>query len=160
MAKVAVADAAPLITFARIDQLGLLPRVLGEVVVPETVAGECLLPGLPGADVIAGAFDRGLLVRHADVVGEPLLIPQLDEGETAAIRLAREIGASLLIDERLGRAVARRLGLAVIGSVGVLIAAKRQGLVGSVAALIEQMRNNGYYIADALVREALQRAGE
>lgn len=160
MAKVAVADAAPLIAFARIDQLGLLPKVLGEVVVPETVAGECLLPGLPGADVIAGAFDSGLLTRHADVAGEPLSIPQLDEGETAAIRLAREVGASLLIDERLGRAVARRLGLAVIGSLGVLIAAKRQELVGSAATLIEQMRRNGYYIADALVREALQRAGE
>lgn len=160
MAKVAVADAAPLIAFGRIRQLGLLPKILGEVMVPETVAGECLMPGSPGADVIAEAFDSGLLTRHADVAGAPLLIPQLDDGETAAIHLAREIGASLLIDERLGRAVARRLGLAVIGSLGVLIAAKRQGLVSSIATAIEQMRRNGYYIAEALVREALQRAGE
>lgn len=160
MAKVTVADAAPLIAFARIGQLGLLPKILGDVLVPETVARERLIPGLPGADLIAEAFATGLLARHADVDGEPLQIPQLDAGETSAIRLAQEIGASVLIDERLGRAVARRLGLAVIGSLGVLIAAKQRGLIVSVAALIRQMRGNGYYIAESLVREALLRAGE
>jgi predicted nucleic acid-binding protein len=160
LAKVTVADAAPLIAFARIGQLALLPKILGSVLVPETVAGECLIPGLPGADLIAEAFATGLLARHPDVNGEPLWIPQLDAGETAAIRLAQEIGASVLIDERLGRAVAHRLSLAVIGSLGVLIAAKQKGLLVSIAALIQQMRSNGYYIAEALVREALLRAGE
>jgi hypothetical protein len=155
-----VADAAPLIAFARIGQLALLPKILGDVLVPETVALECLVPGLPGADLIAEAFATGLLARHADVDGEPPWIPQLDAGETSAIRLAQKIGVSVLIDERLGRAVARRLGLSVIGSLGILIAAKQKGLIASVAAVIQQMRSNGYYIAESLVREALLRAGE
>jgi uncharacterized protein len=160
LAKVAVADAAPLIAFARIDQLKLLPQLLGEVIVPETVAGECLVPGQPGAEVIASAFASGLLTRHADVAGGQLAFPQLDDGEAAAIRLAQHIGAALLLDERLGRAVARRLGLTVIGSLGVLIAAKRKRLIPSMATAIEQIRRNGYYIAESLVREALRRAEE
>ena len=160
MAKVTVADAAPIIAFARVGQLGVLPRVLGEVLVPETVASECLVPGLPGAGAIADAFATGVLIRHANVEDNPSTFPQLDAGETAAIHLAQQIGAALLIDERLGRAVARRLGLAVIGSLGVLIAGKRLGLIASVGATITQMRGNGYHIAESLVREALQRVGE
>lgn len=158
--RVTVADATPLIAFARIGELGLLPQVLGEVLVPETVAAECLVPGLPGAPVIAGAFAAGLLIRHADTGNDPLMFPQLDAGETAAILLAQQIGDVLLNDERLGRAVARRLGLAVIGSLGVLIVGKQRGLLASVGKAIRQMQENGYYIANALVREALQRAGE
>lgn len=160
MARVTVADAAPLIAFARIGQLGLLPRVLGEVFVPETVATECLATGLPGALEIERAFAIGQLIRHADVHGATNAFPQLDAGETAAIHLAQQMKAALLIDERLGRAVAQRLGLKIIGSLGVLIVAKRLGLIVSMAEQVQQMRGNGYYIANALVREALQRAGE
>jgi len=160
LARVTVADAAPLIAFARLAQLGLLPRILGEIVVPETVAAECLVLGLPGANLVAEAFAKGVLIRHADVADDPATFPQLDAGETAAIHLAQRLGAALLIDERLGRAVARRLGLAVIGSLGVLIAGKRLGSIPSVKTMVELMRANGYYIAEPLVREALRRAGE
>lgn len=66
----------------------------------------------------------------------------------------------MLIDERLGRAVARRLGLPVIGSLGVLIAAKRSGLLVSLKSAIDRMQGNGYYMAEALIREALHKAGE
>lgn len=160
MAKAAVADAAPLIAFARIGQLGLLPKVLGEVFVPDAVAAECLARDLPGASEIKEAFATGLLVRHADVGNGVPTFPQLDAGETAAIHLAQHIGAVLLVDERLGRAVAQRLRLSVVGSLGVLIAAKRQGLIPSMKQMLSQMRANGYYIADALVSDALRRAGE
>ena len=158
--RVAVADAAPLIAFGRVGQLALLPRVFGDVLVPETVAAECLVPGMPGAPQIAQAFEAGQLVRHADVGSDPSAFPQLDAGESAAIHLALQTPAVLLIDERLGRLVARRLGLDVVGSLGVLIASKRLGFIDSMSEVVQQMRNNGYFIADALVREALQRAGE
>lgn len=160
MANSAVADAAPLIAFARLGMLAVLPQVLGEVVVPDTVAGECLAPGLPGADSLAQAFAAGLLTRHADAGGARPAFPQLDAGETAAIHLAQQLSAAVLIDERLGRAVARRLGLTVIGSLGVLIAGKRLGLVASVGATIAQMRRDGYYVGEPLVAEALRLAGE
>jgi predicted nucleic acid-binding protein len=160
LAKAAVADAAPLIAFARAGKLDVLPRVLGEVLVPESVAAECQVHGQPGAEAIAGAFTAGLLHRQSDVEGLQSTFPQLDTGETAAIQLALKLGSSVLIDERLGRAVARRLGLAVIGSLGVLLAGKRLRFVSSVAAVIDQMRSNRYYFSNALVCEALQRAGE
>lgn len=155
-----VADAAPLIAFAHIQKLDLLPRVLGDVFVPETVAAECLQVAMPGTDAIAEAFASGVLIRRADVDRSASMFPQLDAGETAAICLAQEINATVLIDERLGRAVARRLGLPVVGSLGVLIAAKRSGWLDSVQSAINQMQGNGYYMTEALIREALLRAGE
>jgi predicted nucleic acid-binding protein len=160
LAKSAVADAAPIIAFACIGRLALLPQVLGQVLVPETVARECLVTGQPGAEAIGKALAANLLIRHPDAEHAGSAFPQLDAGETAAIRLAQNLKAALLIDERLGRAVARRLGVPVIGSLGVLIAGKRLGLIESVGSIITQMRENGYYIADALVSEALLRAGE
>ena len=160
MAKVTVADSAPLIALACIGQLDLLPRVLGEVLVPDTVATECLRPSMPGVEAIASAFTGGILIHHADIAVPEAVFPQLDAGESAAIRLAQVMNAAVLMDERLGRAVARRLGLPVIGSLGVLIAAKRSGLLVSLKTAIDQMQDNGYYMAEALIREALHKAGE
>ena len=60
------------------------------------------------------------LVRHLKLL--------LDVGEAEAIALAIEIQADLLLlDERRGRVVAKELGLAVTGLLGVLLVAKQQG---------------------------------
>lgn len=62
----------------------------------------------------------------------------LDPGETEAIALAVEIGADLLlIDERKGRREAKLLGLRTTGLLGVLLEAKKAGLLSSCALLEE-----------------------
>ena len=66
----------------------------------------------------------------------------------------------LVIDDRLGRAAARRLGLAVTGTVGVLIRAKEVGLVPAVCPLLEEIRQQGYWLSDALLVTAARLAGE
>ena len=161
MARSAVADAGPLIAFGRIQRLDLLPQVLGEVLVPHAVAVECLAdPEKPGARNIRQAFHARLLNEVPDP--DPALppFPMLDEGESAAIRLALKLSASVLMDEKSGRKIAANLGLHVIGSAGVLVAAKKRGLVTSVRPLLEAIAGNGYHFSDALVRAILMRAGE
>lgn len=69
----------------------------------------------------------------------------LDPGETAAILLAEGLNAdALLIDERRGRSVAAGLGIAVIGTLGILAGAKRAGAVDSVAPIVELLRADGF----------------
>ena len=89
------------------------------------------------------------------------LLADLDRGEAEAITLAQEQAADLIIiDEKLGRRYAHRLGLTSTGTVGVLLRAKREGLIKSLKPLVETLRASGFYLADALVEEALRLAGE
>ena len=64
------------------------------------------------------------------------------------------------MDDKAGRAVARQLDIAVIGSVGVLVLAKRKGLLPHVRPLLEALIEGGYFLGSDLVREILRLACE
>lgn len=77
------------------------------------------------------------------------LLADLDRGEAEVIALAQELYADLvIIDERLARRHAKRLGLKVTGTLGVLLRAKTLGLVPAVRPLIEQLRQSGIRLGD------------
>lgn len=160
-ARAVVADAGPLIAFARIGRVDLLSGVLGEVLVPQAVLAECLVEPLrPGALAIQEAIGRGSLIRAEDPDPPQAPFALLDAGESAAIRLALKLSLPVLMDEKTGRRIAGNLGLAVIGSGGVLLAAKKRGLIDGVAPMLDAMRRNGYHLSDALVQAILTRAQE
>ena len=86
---------------------------------------------------------------------------EVDAGEAEAIALAQELAAGLLlIDERLGRIVAARLGIRVIGLLGVLIEAKNVGLIREIKPLVDALMNRGFRIGNDLYERVLQAAGE
>lgn len=160
---VLVADSSPLIVFARVEQLAVLWGVTGGVVVPRTVWRECTETGdRPGAPALQQAQAQGWIRVLDDALALSALrpLPSLDAGETAAIALALELQTTVLMDERLGREVAQRRGLAVVGSAGVLLQARRKGLLPAVAPVLARMKAEGYFLSDVLVREVLRRAGE
>lgn len=158
-APIVVADAGPLIALGRVDALALLPALFAEVQVTETVLAECLArPDLIDAQRVAAALAAGWLVPCPDVL--PPASGRLDPGESSAIARALEIGAGLLLDDRAAVVYARGLGLRVIGTLGILILAKRQGKLAQVAPLIEQLRTSGHYLGEAVIAAALAAAGE
>ena len=87
---------------------------------------------------------------------------ELDAGEAEAIALAVESNANLiLLDERLGRRAAHRLGLTVVGTLGVLIAAKDRGLLAAVRPVLDALRADaGFWITDELYNAVLKAANE
>ena len=160
--QMVVADAGPLIAFARLDLLALLPEMFGTLLVPEIVLSECLhVPTRPDAIVIQQAMDAGLMDIRSD---QPVVTedqpPALGAGELAAIRLAQALDCPVLMDDKLARRVAASAGLSVIGTAGVLIKAKRLARIEAVAPLLHTLQATGYHLAPDLVERILQLAGE
>ena len=154
----AVADAGPLIALARLDRLALLEGLFGQVLVPEAVFAECMArPELADATRIRQGCESGGLTI---CVATPVAAADLGRGERSAIGKAIELKAALLADDLAARRRAEALGLVTIGTLGVLIRAKRKGLLPQVRPEVDRLRASGYWLGDDLLRAALRVAGE
>lgn len=162
MSKIIIADASPLIAFGSIDNLSVLFKLFGKVIIPEIVATECLIDRTrPGAIAIAQAIDKKFIQVHsAEIAAIDDVFGILDQGEAAAIALAHSLNLPLIIDERLGRGVAKKLGVKIIGTIGVLLLAKEKKMVKSIKPILLQLKSGRYFLADALIKDALKRAKE
>jgi predicted nucleic acid-binding protein len=125
---IVVSDTSPLHYLILIEQDGLLPQLFGQVVAPESVIKELSHPKAPQTvQRWAGNPPTWLEIRNPVSV---TAANKLGEGETAAIALATELRADVvLIDERDGARFAREQGLFVTGVLGVLQAAAKRDLV-------------------------------
>ncbi|MDY6769693.1 MAG: DUF3368 domain-containing protein, partial [Candidatus Nanohaloarchaea archaeon] len=117
----AVTDTSPLLNLAFTDRLHLLDQQFSTVLVPDAVLDE-IREGEEGAEVVLDLVDTGLLatveVARDDLFEE--LAREIDHGEAAVIRHAIDAGIDrVIIDEREGRAAARRHDLHPTGVVGI-----------------------------------------
>jgi predicted nucleic acid-binding protein len=144
-----VVNATPLIALALPDRLELLRQMLDEILVPATVYDEVVVKGAgrAGAATVSEADWLQVASPQMTPTIEPMLLG-LDAGEMDVLLLAREQRPDwVLIDERLGRRVARALGLPVKGTLGVLLAAVLAGLL-SKAEAVDGLRR----LADSEIR--------
>ena len=85
----------------------------------------------------------------------------LDLGEAEAILLAEDVDCRfLLIDERKGRAIAKRRGVPLVGIAGVLLAAKKRGLIDAVLPSLKNLERVGYRMSPGLSKEIARLAGD
>lgn len=160
---VVVADASPLIFLARIGLSDLLQQLFGTIAVPRTVMNEVTHGGgtLPGAPELQDASWLQVVDFEPDAPLQRSLTKDLGAGESAAILLALEAGADLLlVDDRAARVAARRLDIPIRGSLGFLLDAKRRGLLTELAPYVEGLREAGAWLSEDLVKRVLSAAGE
>ncbi len=155
-------NASPLIGLASVAGLAWLPALFGRAIITPTVRSEVLTGlGRPGEPQIASAIRRREIgVLRRDSPGPSL--PELDAGEASTIRAALKSGphALVVLDEMAARRVARSLGLRCTGTVGVIVEARRAGLVKKVRPLLDQLADDGFYLAPELVSAVLADLGE
>jgi predicted nucleic acid-binding protein len=90
-----------------------------------------------------------------------VLKTQMDEGEAEAIALAVElVNVILILDDKKARRVAQQIGLKVIGTVGMLLRAKNQGVITEIKPLLTELVQVDFRITNAIIQEALRLSGE
>ena len=148
-----VSNSSPLIALARIQRLDLVPAVLHSILIPPAVAREIepSIPVLPAWGTVKALSQRSLRTSRG----------RLGDGEREAIALAIEIGAdAVLIDERAGRRVAEDAGLKVVGTLGLLLEAKRAGHVATIRAELDKLLETSFFLSPQLYDHVLRLAGE
>ncbi len=159
-----VSNASPLIALSAIGKLELLHELYGAILLPQSVYDEVSVVAQHRGRVFADDSDRSWLkVKSVQnkVIADTLKI-QLDSGEAEAIALALEEKADLiLIDERIGRRTAQKLGLMVLGTLGMLVQAKQRNLIPTLKPILADLVvKAGFYITPKLMTQILSAVGE
>jgi predicted nucleic acid-binding protein len=160
VSEVWVTNASPVITLAKAGYLELLAQLPGELLLPEAVALE-ILAG-PTGDAARQALEGGWGRRVAPATVPPELIEWgLDAGETAALALALERApCTVVLDDKSARTCAKACRLSLIGTLGVVLRAKKRGLVPDAAEVLRALVRAGLHLDDRVIRLALGQVGE
>lgn len=158
-----VINASPLITLFRSGQADLLPRMFSHIVVPEAVWNEVVTDEQDArADHAARLLgDQYWPIRREVAVSPRVAAWVLGAGETAVLSHAlAHPPLRAVIDDRDARRCAQTLGIPVLGTGGLLVLAKRRGLLASVSEAIAKLQRSGLWLSDDLVRMLKAQAGE
>jgi uncharacterized protein len=160
-----VSNTSPLLNLAIIDRLDFVRQQFGTVMLPPAVVTELRLDeNLPGCDAIQSGIKAGWIQQQDvhDSVLVQVLQRDLDRGEAEVLALALQLQAErVLLDEREARGVAKTLGLEVTGVLGILLRAKREGHIASLAKEIKRLQEHaGFRIGSQLLATMLQASGE
>lgn len=161
--RLLAADSGPLIALARLHLLNVPADLFDEVLVTDSVWAEVTaVPARAEHASLREAQRQRWLIQVADPPpqSDDLSGSRLDMGERTVLALASQLGCAVLMDERLGRNLARAAGLNVLGTLGLLVRAKQLGNLQVVRPLVQQLVDSGYHLAPALIAHAMSAAGE
>jgi len=159
---IVVADTSVLINLCRVGQGGLLRHLFGEVIIPPEGAAEFARLAAASVRFAGIVLPDGIRLQAATTLLPAFHTTGLDAGESAALALAVEVHAEvILVDERRGYEVARRLGLRTIGILGILLQAKTSGALPAVRPVMDALqRDAGFWLSESLRKQVLSLAGE
>jgi predicted nucleic acid-binding protein len=161
MAEVCVVNASPLIFLSRGGHLPLLRSVAAQVWVPRAVAKE--VRGRGADDVTAGQLNAypWLVIRETAEISLTIMQWGLGAGESAVLAEALGLpGCRAVIDDLAGRKCAASLGIPVIGTLGIVLRARRQGDIPAARPVVEDLLRGGMFLSRALLDRALALVGE
>ncbi len=157
-----VCDTSILLYLGRIGHSHLLPALFAPVYIPEQVvweldAGRSLRPDT----INPRTLNWGSPTEIPPAAIEQLPSSRLGQGEKAVVALALVNKIPFVgLDDLQARVFAETLSLKTVGSIGIIIRAKKAGLVPKAQPLLDALQKNGFYLSAALYKKALQLSGE
>ena len=152
-----VLNASPLICLYKSGLADLLPALFQEVLVPEAVFKEVFAGEKKGRTVTSQKW----LKRRKGPIDPRVAAWDLGEGESAVLSMAlRNENCWAVMDDREARRCAASLKCRFIGTLGILVLAKKRGMITSVRQSLKKLQEAGFWISDTLVEEICREAGE
>lgn len=153
---VVVSDTSAICYLVLIEAIELLPQLYNQIFIPSIVQQE--LSNTRSPVIVQNWINNPpewLIIQTVDISIEPDL-EGIDVGEKAAIILAKNLGADLIIlDDALGRKVAQNRGLRVTGLMGVLDEAAKQNLI-DLPLIIARLQQTSFRVSSKLIQILLQ----
>jgi predicted nucleic acid-binding protein len=156
-----VINASPVILLAKAGLVEHVSRIADPLVIPQPVAAEIAMPAKEDAAVRWLKGPGKQFVRPPVIELSVLSTSSMGAGERSVISWAavnREFTA--VLDDYEARVIAQKIGVRVLGTVGVVLRLKQAGLIPDAKTALLTIRSMGGYVSDALLREALQLVGE
>lgn len=161
MPDVLIVNASPLIFLGNAGRLDLLRSTgASRIIVPEPVFDEVTPEGYSdeAAKTIAAAtwIERGA----SPAIPASVLRWDLGAGESSVIATALQLpGAYAVLDDLSGRKCGLSLGIGVVGTLGLIVAAYRRGMISDPRDVLLELRSAGMWLSDAVIAKALRIAG-
>jgi len=149
--KIAISDTSCLILLSKIDELNLLNRLFDEIFITSEIQKE---------------FGKKLsnwikIMNPRDIHYQELLEMEVDKGEASAIALSFDIDESILIlDDYKARQVADKLNIKYTGTFGIILRAKKIGLIDSVKPILKKIKATNFRFSEELFEIVLREAKE
>lgn len=161
MGDTAVVNASPFIFLSRANRLDLLHHICGRILIPQAVADEILLNGPEDISAKILKNDDRFEVKPSPPIPHAIARWGLGHGESSVLALAHLTpGLLVVIDDLAGRRCALTLGMRVRGTLGIVLLAKRRGIIPSARSVMEELLGSGLYLSAAILDEALKRVAE
>lgn len=157
-----IVNSTPLIALCNAGLLKLLKEIYGTITIPRAVFDEVTAKQDSACTQIKDNLDWITVEEIKDIADRKMYKAKLHAGEVDVMILAQSDPAAdlVIIDDNAAKKTAKYLGLTVTGTLGVLLKAKRCGVISSVKDAICKIQSNGFYINDRIVKLVLEQAGE
>ena len=156
-----ICNTSPIQYLYQVQLMDLFPKLVGRVIVPPAVIGELAEGRKLGVNLPDLTLLDWIEIRHPVSERAIPLVTNLGPGEAAVLMLALELPDTVLVlDDALARRLAETLGLRFTGTLGLLLDAKRTGLIRAVRPVLDQLQGLRFRVASHTRDAVLKLAGE
>ena len=157
-----IVNSTPLIVLSNINYLHLLKDLYKDIYIPQAVYDEVTAKNDSACQQIKNNLNWIHICKIQDQSQKRMYQAKLHDGEVEVMILAQENQNKdlVIIDDNSAKKTAKYLGLTVTGSLGVILKAKKQGLIHSVITLMNQLIQNGFYITPEVYDFVKDESGE
>ena len=157
----AISNTSPILYLYRIGGAEWLPKLFGEIWIPEAVKEELQEGKRKGYDVPVPTNYTWIKIVNPKSMPSKWFALDLGKGEIAVMALALENPDKVvLLDDTLARRIAQAAGLQIWGTLKILLEAKSQKIISSVEPYVSKLKDSGMWISAEVEKRILRLAGE